>query len=180
VAVVSGKSCLIFLYSNLGIGPWDVVWRRVVVIAGLSMVFSPLNVAAFLHILTELRGAAVGLLALLRNENGSVGTSMAQTLLERCELFHLLRLNERLDTLNPAVHRFLEQGQTFFRQRTGDAPLSRQITVQALEHVWPQQALALVYFDVFVASAAVAVLLVCLVLLIRRSVAEKGTHIRAE
>jgi DHA2 family multidrug resistance protein len=43
-----------------------------------------------------------------------------------------------------------------------------------------QQALALAYFDVFAASAAVAVLLVCLVLLIRRSVAAKGTHIGAE
>jgi MFS transporter, DHA2 family, multidrug resistance protein len=166
--------------GNLDIGPWDVVWRRVVVIAGLSMIFSPLNVAAFLHIPPALRGAAVGLLALLRNEGGSVGTSMAQTILERREQFHLLRLNERLDTLNPAVHQFLEHGQTFFLQRTGDAPLSRQLTVQALDHVRHQQALALAYFDVFVASAAVAVLLVGLVLLMRRSVAEKGTHIGAE
>ncbi len=58
---------------NLDISPWQVVWPRVVVIAGLSMLFAPLNVAAFLHIPRELRGAAVGLLALLRNEGGSVG-----------------------------------------------------------------------------------------------------------
>ncbi len=62
---------------NLTIGPWQVVWPRVVVIAGLSMLFAPLNVAAFLYIPKELRGAAVGLLALLRNEGGSVGTSVA-------------------------------------------------------------------------------------------------------
>jgi DHA2 family multidrug resistance protein len=80
--------------------------------------------------------------------------------------------------LPPAVHQFLEHGQTFFLPRTGDAPLSRQLTVQALDHVLQQQALALACFDVFVASAAVAVLLVCLVLLMRRSVAEKGTHMR--
>jgi len=166
--------------GNLSIGPWDVVWRRVVVIAGLSMVFSPLNVATFLYIPPALRGAAVGLLAFLRNEGGSVGTSMAQTILERREQFHLLRLTERLDTLNPAVHQFLENGQTFFLQHTGDAPLSLQITVQALDPVRQQQALALAYFDVFAASAAVAVLLVCFVPLMRRSVAEKGTHIGAE
>ena len=63
---------------NLDISPWQVVWPRVVVIAGLSMIFAPLNVAAFLYIPKELRGAAVGLLALLRNEGGSVGTSVAQ------------------------------------------------------------------------------------------------------
>src|SRR5271167_446353 len=81
--------------TNLAISPWQVVWPRVVVIAGLSMIFAPLNVAAFLHIPKELRGAAVGLLALLRNEGGSVGTSVAQTVLERRQQFNPLRLNEK-------------------------------------------------------------------------------------
>jgi DHA2 family multidrug resistance protein len=49
--------------------------------------------AAFLHIPNEMRGAALGLLALPRNECGSV-TSTAQTFLERCQQFHALRLNE--------------------------------------------------------------------------------------
>ena len=94
---------------NLDISPWHVVWPRVVVIAGLSMIFAPLNVAAFLYIPKELRGAAVGLLALLRNEGGSVGTSVAQTIHDRREQFHTLRLGENLDPLNPAVNYFLAQ-----------------------------------------------------------------------
>ncbi len=165
---------------NLSISPWQVVWPRVVVIAGLSMLFAPLNVAAFLYIPKELRGAAVGLLALLRNEGGSVGTSMAQTILERREQFHTLRLNEGLDALNPAVHQLLAQSQAFFLRHTGDAPLSQQMTLQALERLRNQQASSLAYFDVFLFSAALAALLVFLVLLMRRSVAEKGTHVGAE
>ena len=165
---------------NLSIGPWQVVWPRVVVIAGLSMLFAPLNVAAFLYIPKELRGAAVGLLALLRNEGGSVGTSMAQTILERREQFHALRLNEGLDALNPAVHQFLAHGQALFLRYTGDAPLSQQMALQALENLRHQQALALAYFEVFWLSAALAVPLVLLVLLMRRSVAEKGTPVGAE
>src|SRR5262249_18123961 len=149
---------------NLDIGPWQVVWPRVVVIAGLSMLFAPLNVAAFLHIPKELRGAAVGLLALLRNEGGSVGTSVAQTILERREQFHTLRLNERLDSLNPAVNQLFQQGQEFFLQHTGDSPLSLQMTLQGLERLRDQQALSLAYFDVFWVSAVVSVLLVFLVL----------------
>ena len=63
---------------NLDISPWQIVWPRVVVIAGLSMVFAPLNVAAF-HAYSEgTARAAVGLLALLRNEGGSVGTSVGE------------------------------------------------------------------------------------------------------
>ena len=63
---------------------------------------------------------------------------------------------------------------------TGDAPLSRQMALQALENLRKQQALSLAYFDVFWSSAALAVPLIFLVLLMHRSVAEKGTHIGAE
>jgi MFS transporter, DHA2 family, multidrug resistance protein len=165
---------------NLTISPWQVVWPRVVVIVGLSMLFAPLNVAAFLHIPKEWRGAAVGLLALLRNEGGSVGTSVAQTILERREQFHALRLNEGLQVLNSAVNQFLAQAQALFLQRTGDVALSQQMAWQVLGQLRNRQALALAYFDVFWCSAALAVPLVCLVFLMRRAVAEKGAPIGAE
>ncbi len=165
---------------NLAINPWQVVWPRVVVIMGLSMIFAPLNVAAFLYIPRELRGAAVGLLALLRNEGGSVGTSVAQTILERRQQFHALRLGEGLDPFNPAVHAYLHQGQAFFMQNTGDAPHSLSMSLQSLLNVRDQQALSLAYFDVYWCCAALGVLLVFLILLMRRSVAEKGAHIGAE
>ena len=47
----------------------------------------------------------MGLLAFFRNEGGSVGTSVAKTIQERREQFHVLRLNEKLDALYPAVQR---------------------------------------------------------------------------
>ncbi len=105
---------------------------------------------------------------------------MAQTILERREQFHALRLNEVLDALNPAVHQFLTQGRALLLRYTGDALLSQQMAVQALENLRNQQALSLAYFDVFWSFAALAVPLVLLVLLMRRSVAEKGTPIGAE
>ncbi len=95
---------------NLDISPCQVVWPRVVMIVGLSMIFAPLNVAAYMYTPKHLRGAAVGLFSLLRNEGGSVGTSMAQTIQERREQFHLLRLGEYLDPFNPAVKRLFRAG----------------------------------------------------------------------
>ncbi len=128
----------------------------------------------------HLRGAAVGLLALLRNEGGSFGTSMGQTIQERREQFHLSRLGDGLGPLNPHVHSFLERGQALFLQHTGDPAGSREMTVQALSNLRQQQAASLAYFDVFWLCAAVAAVLVLLVLLMKRSVAEKGAHIGAE
>ena len=121
-----------------------------------------------------------GLLALLRNEGGSVGTSLAQTLQERREQFHILRLNEGLDVLNPLVSQTLARAEPFFLKLTGDAPLSRLMSLQSLANLRNQQASSLAYFDVFWASALISALLVFLVLLMRRSVAEKGAHLAAE
>ena len=82
---------------------------RMVLTAGLGLIFAPINVAAFKYTPMHLRGAAVGLLALLRNEGGSVGTSMSQTMQERREQFHHSRVDEFLDPFNPDVNSFLEQ-----------------------------------------------------------------------
>jgi len=167
-------------HLNLEIGPWQVVWPRVVIIAGLSMLFAPLNVAAFIYLPKEIRGAAVGLLALLRNEGGSVGTSVAQIIQERREQFHTLRLNENLDPLSQPVNHLLTQGQAFFLQHNGDAVLSHQMALGVIGESRSQQASSLAYFDVFTFCAYVGTALVFLVLLMRRSVAEKGAHIGAE
>ena len=161
---------------NLEIGPWQVVWPRVVMVVGLALIFAPLNVAAYLYTPPQLRGAAVGLLALLRNEGGSFGTSMAQTLQERREQFHTLRLGESLDPFDPGVNSFLEQAQAFFLQHTGDPAGAQQMALQALTNLRQQQAASLAYFDIFWVSAVVGVGLVLAVLLMKRSVAEKGAH----
>ena len=165
---------------TLEISPWQVVWPRVVVIAGLSMIFAPLNVAAFLYIPKELRAAAVGLLALLRNEGGSVGTSIAKTIHERRDQFHSLRLGEYLDSLNPAVNSFFEQAQSYLLQLTGDPVAARQMALQLLDNLRQQQSSALAYFDTFFVFAALSIPLVAFVFMMKRSVAQKGAHTAAE
>jgi MFS transporter, DHA2 family, multidrug resistance protein len=165
---------------NLEISPWQIVWPRVVFIMGLSTIFAPLNVAAFLYIPPQLRGAAVGLLALLRNEGGSVGTSVAQTIQQRRDQFHSLRLGENLDPLNPAVNSYLDQAQPVFLQHTGDPVAAKQMALQSLANLREQQSSALSYFDIFFIFAVVAVALVGLVFFMKRSVAAKDAHVTAE
>jgi DHA2 family multidrug resistance protein len=83
---------------------------------------------------------------LLRNEGGSVGTSIAQAIHDRRDQLHSLHLGENLDKLNPAVKSFLEQAQAGFLQLTGSPIAARQVALQSLEDVRQQQSSALAYF----------------------------------
>lgn len=165
---------------TLDVSPGEVVWPRVVLVAGLAVCFAPANVAAYLYIPVELRGAAVGLLSLLRNEGGSVGTSLAQTFQERRDQFHTLRLGEYLDPFNAAAHSFVGRAQTFFLQNTADPVASRQLALAELGNLRQQQASSLAYFDSFWIFAALTLAISFLVLIMRRSVAEKGARIGGE
>lgn len=179
LAVVAAGSWWMSI-MNLDISPFQVIWPRVVMIVGLSLIFAPLNVAAYLYVPLHQRAAAVGIFALLRNEGGSFGTSVAQTLQERREQLHTLRLGEHVETTSAAAAAFLEQARTFFLEHTGDPVKASDMALGLLGALRQRQALSLAYFDVFWVSAVAALALVLAVLLMRRSVAEKGARVGAE
>jgi MFS transporter, DHA2 family, multidrug resistance protein len=165
---------------NLQISPAQVAYPRMGLTLGLGLLFAPISVAAYKYTPAHLRGAAVGIASLLRTEGGSVGTSLASTIELRREQFHLSRVGEWLGPLNAHVREFLEWGQTFFLQKTGDPARSQQLGLQQLDDLRQQQAMSLAYFDVFWLCAVVSAALLLLVLFMKRSVAEKGEHIGGE
>jgi DHA2 family multidrug resistance protein len=122
----------------------------------------------------------VGLLSLLRTEGGSAGTSLAQIIQERREQFHLSRLVEGLSMLNTHVRTFLGRARDIILQRTGDPVRSPLMSLDALDLERQRQAAALAYFDVFWLFAVATLVLVLLVLLMKRSVTEKGEHMASE
>ncbi len=165
---------------NLFISPGQVIWPRVVLVCGLSLLWAPINVAAFRYTPQHLRGTAVGLFALLRNEGGSVGLSLATIVEQRRMQFHLARLGENLGPLNPQVQSFFVQGEAFFMQQSGAPARSQQMSLQALDDLRQQQAASMAFFDVFWLFAVLSLGLVIFVLLMKRSVAEKGELIGGE
>ena len=178
--IVMAGSLYWMAQMTLDVGPTQLVWPRVVTFMGISLLFAPLNIAAFAEIPREMRVGAVGLYALLRNEGGSMGTSLSKTFEERREQFHLSRTGEFLDPLNPAVQEFSDQGRAFFLQQTGDPSASAQMTWQLLADARQRQAASLAFFDDFLLYGAISLAMVPLVLLMRRSVAAKGEHLLAE
>ena len=99
---------------------------------------------------------------------------------ERRDQFHSLRLGEWLDPFNAAARSFLDQAAGPFLQQTGDPVGAHQLALQALANLREQQASALAYFDVFWVLAVVAFALVFAVLVMKRSVAEKGARVGSE
>jgi DHA2 family multidrug resistance protein len=116
----------------------------------------------------------------LRKEGGSVGVSLSQTVEERRDQFHVLRLGESLDPFNPAVSSFLARAHVFFFQQNGDPVASQQLAVQQLENLRQQQASSLAFFDVFWMAAVLTFVVAFAVLFMKRSVAEKAARVGSE
>jgi MFS transporter, DHA2 family, multidrug resistance protein len=165
---------------NLDVSPAQIVWPRVVLVAGLAVCFAPANVAAYLYVPVELRGAAVGLLSLLRNEGGSVGVSLGQTFQERRDQFHTLRLGEYLDPFNAAANSFLATARGAFFQQAGDPAASQQFAWQQLGALRDQQASSLAYFDCFWMVAVLTLAVTAAVFFMKRSVAQRGAPAASE
>jgi MFS transporter, DHA2 family, multidrug resistance protein len=178
--VVMAASSYWMARMNLQISPAQVAYPRMGLTLGLGLIFAPISVAAYKYTPAHLRGAAVGIASLLRTEGGSVGTSLATTIEERREQFHLSRLVEWLGPLNTHVRTFLDQTQSLFLLKTGDPARSQRLGVLSLDELRQQQSASLAYFDVFWLCAVVSLALLVLVLFMKRSVAEKGEHIGAE
>ena len=143
---------------NLEISPWQVVWPRDGADCGLALIFAPLNVAAFMYTPKHLRGAAVGLLALLRNEGGSVGTSMAQTIQERRDQFHTVARGRIPRPLQPArAIPSWSRPRPSSSSKPATRPGRNRWPCKRSSNLREQQAASLAYFDVFWAAAVLGV-----------------------
>lgn len=160
----------IFANYNLEIAPLQSVIPQVVQRLGVAMIFVPLNTAAYLYLSPQQRLRATGLYNLLRNEGGSVGTSVSNTLLDRRDQFHLSRLTESLTPLDPALTARLDELTAYYLQLTGDPAGARTMAWSTLDAVRQAQALSLSYFDCFYIFAVLSVCLIPLIALMRRSV----------
>ena len=167
---------------NLEIGPWQVIWPHALVMLGIGFVFAPISVAAYKYIPVHLRGAAVGLLSLLRTEGGSVGTSAAKIIEDRrvptAHFPHwrgLKPTEPRCAILSGAGPRLT------YSQSSGDPVWSQQASLQSLDDMRQQQAAALSYFDVFFLCSVVSSALVVLIFFMKAlRVRRKAERISAE
>jgi DHA2 family multidrug resistance protein len=167
-------------HTNLQIGPWQLVWPRVVQMVGSGICFAPLNTTAYAYIPKEQNNYATGLYNLLRNEGGSVGTSLAITLIARREQFHLARLGEHISPFRPAAVAAWQAATAYFRTHTSSLTHAQLMGWALIDQERQQQAAALAYYDVFWVFSLLGLCLIPMLLLMRRARAQKGAHPAAE
>ncbi|MDB5172885.1 MAG: Inner rane component of tripartite multidrug resistance system [Phycisphaerales bacterium] len=157
---------------NLQVNFSTMVWARIFQAAGLAFLFVPINTAAYALIPPEKSNNASALLNLARNLGGSVGISVAQTLLARRTQFHQARLVNHVSVFSPATTRMLAGLSRALSPHTAfEATRKAQ---GMLFNIVQRQASMLAYIDVFLVLAIASAVMIPVVLLMKSNKPGQG------
>ena len=163
---VGGLSLLWMTNFYLGISFGWLVLARMMQAAALAFLFIPINTLAFRDVPRDKTDNASALVNLARNFGGSIGISVASTLLTRREQFHQSRIVELLQGMNPAYTEYAHH----VAAAIGSTPGSTA-TLAAVYQSAVQQATLLAYLDDFKLLGMVFLALLPLLLLVRGGMA---------
>jgi DHA2 family multidrug resistance protein len=164
--------CALALYSmtrfDTDIDYATIAWARVYQSMPLALLFIPINTAALAAMPTAKSNNASAIINMVRNVGGSVGISLATTLIARREQYHQSVLVEHVTSLstqyNTAVHG-LQQTYLAYSASAVDALHQAQAQIYAMVQ---RQAAVLSFDDTFWVMAVILALMVPLVLLMRK------------
>jgi DHA2 family multidrug resistance protein len=159
---ISGLSLLWMTDFYLDVSFDHLVLARIVQATGLAFLFVPLNSIAFRGIPPTKTNNASALINLARNFGGSIGISLAATLLTRREQFHQSRLVESAQQLNSAYPDYARH----LASALGSTPDSSTTLASVYQGVIDQSTL-LSYLDDFKALGLIFLALLPLLLLVR-------------
>jgi MFS transporter, DHA2 family, multidrug resistance protein len=160
--VIGGASLLWMTNFYLDISFQRMMLARIAQAASLAFLFVPLNAIAFRGIPREKTNNASALINLARNFGGSIGISLAATLLTRREQFHQSRLVEFAQQLNPSY--------PDYAQHLGNALGTTADSSTTLANVYQgiiNQATLLSYLDDFKILGLIFLALLPLLLLVK-------------
>ncbi len=119
--ITFGVTTLYFGSITLGISPWTLFLPILITGFGLSFVFVPINTAAYGTLANEQIGNASGLFNLMRNVGGSIGISIATTLLTRRTAAHQNELTNYIPQSGAAFEQSLHVTKDFLKTYFGPA-----------------------------------------------------------
>jgi DHA2 family multidrug resistance protein len=150
-------------------------WARIFQMMALPFLFIPIQTAAYDGLAPDKTNQASALINVARNLGGSIGVSVANTLLAQRAQFHQARLVEHVAPSALGYQETLQRATDFFIGQ-GASPLEAQRRAMGwIGQLIAAQASLLSYIDLFALWAAFAVAMIPLALLLRR-VKRHGGH----
>lgn len=167
--LVSGFSFWDLAHLTSEVGFWDVflpqLWQGV----GFSLIFVALSTAAFAGLPRAKMTAAAGLYNVVRQVCGSVGIAVAASELTRGAVRYHSVLAEHVTAYNSLARQWLQGAAAAMRQAGADAYTAGRRALELLDLSVNRQAAVLSYNHVFALVAALFVIVLPLVLLLRRT-----------
>lgn len=148
---------------------WVLALGRAMQAVGFAFLFLPINSLGFRDIPQERTNYASALINLARNFGGSIGISVASTVVTRRQQFHQSRLVEHLQPLDPAYAALNAQ-----LQHVAGAAASAQEGVARTFQMATRQIMMLSYLDAFKLFAVLLLALLPLLLLVRGGAAARS------
>jgi DHA2 family multidrug resistance protein len=146
------------------------VMPRFLQMAGVGMLFVPLNNAAYQYLPKDQINNATGIFNMLRNEGGSLGIAIVTVMVDRRAQFHHLRLAEQVRPSVPAVNRWLDYYSQNDMAREGVSKVvGEQQAMGQLGAMVQSQAREMAYLDVFTIFCFMALAAVPLVFLMKKT-----------
>jgi DHA2 family multidrug resistance protein len=189
IGIVDSRVLVIGGFALLGLsGIWlsrltfDVAWSNIAFVTFLNglanpLIFIALSTVAFSTLRREQMGGATGIYNLMRNLGGSVGISVATTLLARRAQLHQNVMVARMTPYDPAYQQRLEAIRRALTPQVGPTAAAQQ-ALGVLYKTLVAQATLLAFVDNFRLITVLSVCCMPLVLLLRRTRARgaPGAH----
>ncbi|MDD2752276.1 MAG: DHA2 family efflux MFS transporter permease subunit [Candidatus Omnitrophica bacterium] len=119
--LITSYSIFVMSQFNLYVDFYTIAFSRILMGAGLALVFVPLTSVAFSTIKKEEMGNATSIFSLVRNIAGSFGVAVMTTMLARRAQFHHLRFSENLTPFDLNYQMGLYKSASIMGAQTGVA-----------------------------------------------------------
>jgi DHA2 family multidrug resistance protein len=163
-----GLCSIWFANLNTGIGPLTMIIPIILTGFALSFLFVPIGTTCTATVSNEQMGNATGIFNLLRNIGGSIGISLAATMLSRRMSFHQTRIAGSVPLSGIEFEQHAHQMSMYFARQLGPAQ-GQPAAMAAMYMQLQRQAMLWGFVDVFRWTALVAFAAGCMVWLFRRT-----------
>jgi DHA2 family multidrug resistance protein len=165
-----------FSRLDLTAGYWDYFWPQFIQGMGFALLFVPLTTTTMDAIPNEGMGNATSIFNLMRNLGSSMGVAVTQTLLARHRQIHTNILGAHVSGYGAGTQQMLHQLQAAFMAQGADAATAARRAQAALWGMVQRQAGILSFNDAYRLLAALFLVVMPLILLMRRPRTGPGAH----